>query len=207
MDNTVDLPIHFTSGEIQHTMFYVTPLDVSCLAVLGHSWLTRYNLLIDWVLGSISFRPSKETESLAPPELATPVSGTPNSVTNISFIGTATFTQASQLADMQVFKLFISTLDPRDLNTTPVDMSKVPSKYHEFCDVFSKSHANTLLTHQPCCDGSLWHACMHMDQDTDFIHFILLFFCFHLFLISNVYRHSPSFIICDTCCFSSCERH
>ena len=28
-------------------------------------------------------------------------------------------------------------------------MSNIPSKYHEFHDVFSKSHANTLLTHQP----------------------------------------------------------
>ena len=57
--------------------------------------------------------------------------------------------RASRLADMQVFKLFISTLDPRDLYTTPVDMSNVLSKYHEFRNVFSKSHANTLPTHQP----------------------------------------------------------
>ena len=44
--NTVKLPIHFTSGEIQSIMFYVTPLDVSCSAVLGHSWLTHYNPLL-----------------------------------------------------------------------------------------------------------------------------------------------------------------
>ena len=37
--------------------------------------------------------------------------------------------------DMQVFKLFVSKLDSRDLDTTLVDMSSVPSKYHEFCDV------------------------------------------------------------------------
>ena len=70
-------------------------------------------------------------------------------MTNISLIGAAVFAQASRLPDMQVFRLFISTLDPRDLDTTPVDMSNVPSKYHEFCDVFSKSLANTLPTHQP----------------------------------------------------------
>ena len=58
-----------------------------------------------------------------------------------------TFAQASHLADVQVFKLFISTLDPRDLDTTPVDMSNVPSEYHEFRDMFSKSCANTLPTH------------------------------------------------------------
>ena len=147
--NTVDLPIRFTSGEIQHTTFYITLLDVSCSAVLGHSWLTRYNPLIDWVLGSILFRPPKETESLAPPVLATPASGTPNSMTNISLIGAAAFAWASRLADMQVFKLFVSTIDPRDLDTTLVDMSNVPLEYHKFCDVFSKSHANTLPSHQP----------------------------------------------------------
>ena len=50
---------------------------------------------------------------------------------------------------MQVFKLFVSTVDPRDLDTTPVDMSNVPLEYHEFRDMFSKSRTNTLPTHQP----------------------------------------------------------
>ena len=129
--------------------FYVTPLAVSCSAVLGHSWLTCYNPLIDWVLGSILFHPPKETESLVLPELVTPASGTPNSMTDISPIGMAALAQASRLADRQVFKLFVFTLDPRDSDTTLVDMSNILSEYHEFCDMFSKSHANTLLTHQP----------------------------------------------------------
>ena len=57
--------------------------------------------------------------------------------------------RASRLADVQVFKLFVSTVDPRDLDTTLVDMSNVLSKYHKFRNVFSKSRANTLPTHQP----------------------------------------------------------
>ena len=70
-------------------------------------------------------------------------------MTNISLIGAAAFARASCLADVQLFKLFISTMDSRDLDTTPVDMSNVLLKYHEFRDVFSKSRANTLPTHQP----------------------------------------------------------
>ena len=44
-----DLSICFTSGN-------VTLLDSDCKIVLRHNWLTRFNPLIDWVLGSIEFR-------------------------------------------------------------------------------------------------------------------------------------------------------
>src|SRR6266481_5221474 len=53
--------ICFPLGEIHYIMFYVTPLDPSCMIVLRHCWLNQYNPLIDWRKGSVMFQstPSK----------------------------------------------------------------------------------------------------------------------------------------------------
>jgi len=65
ISKVVSLPVKFPSGECMILEFYVTLLDSCCSLVLGHFWLTRYNPLIDWISGSISFRPPSLLQSSA----------------------------------------------------------------------------------------------------------------------------------------------
>ena len=65
ISEVVSLPVKFLSSECMTLDFYVILLDSCCSLVLDHSWLIRYNPLIDWVSGSISFQPPSLLQSPA----------------------------------------------------------------------------------------------------------------------------------------------
>ena len=135
-------------------MFYVTPLEASCIAVLGHNWLTHYNLLIDWVLGSIKFHSPSQIDSLTSPETlamaplsSDPLTLTPLIAPKVSFVNAAAFACLSKMENNQVYQLFLS--DKTTPNDALVNITGVPPDYHEFTNVFSKTRASTPAPHQP----------------------------------------------------------
>ncbi|KIM67466.1 hypothetical protein SCLCIDRAFT_21007 [Scleroderma citrinum Foug A] len=147
-----NLTIQFPSGD-------VTPLNSNCRIILGHNWLTQYNLLIDWVLSSIEFRtPSHEhsPSTLRPDTLS--VSALTDSPTApslqappIALINTAAYVRACKLEGSIQFSLWLQPLASSSLwaasaNNNP-DLSVVPEEYHDFANVFSKAKASVLTPH------------------------------------------------------------
>jgi len=150
--------------------FYVTSLDSCCSLVLGHSWLTRYNPLIDWVTGSISFRPPSVLQSPAsvPPvetlvNLPFPLTENPLQFTpsetplsnpkrpHIAIISAPALLRASRLSGSKTFSLqFRSTLQAKSTTISEkINLSAIPEEYHKYTNVFSKSKAETLAPHCP----------------------------------------------------------
>jgi Retroviral aspartyl protease len=159
----IDLPIQFPTGERQTVTFYMTGLDSSCSAVLGHNWLTHYNPMIDWVLGSITFKATDDLNT-APQPILGPSSGTTSepprlcsalASPRISLINAAAFMRACSSEGSTCFQLDTATSELTGKATSPVTFpepldkvkANVPEVYHDYADVFNKARADTLAPH------------------------------------------------------------
>jgi len=71
---------------------------------------------------------------------------------NITIIGAAAFLHTSKLPGFHNFELYLCFSDIQansaKLAVTP-NLSNIPSKYHGFADIFSKTKAETLPSHHP----------------------------------------------------------
>ena len=163
---SLKLPVKFPSGESITLKLFVTPLDPSCSLVLGYNWLTRYNPLIDWVLGSIKFRsqlldpltltPMSSARSAQLPSQKPSVSTEPSpsdSAPRVSFINAAAYVRACKLPGAQSFRIHLSDSSvsgkASSVSDEVPDLVNIPKEYHDFADVFSKTKADTLAPHRP----------------------------------------------------------
>ena len=147
--------------------FYVTLLDLSCSVVLGYNWLTHYNPLIDWVLGSNIFCPqlldpsflkltSSARAAKLPPQNSSISDETPKLTTSalsIALISAAPFMQLCKLQGMQTFCIHLSDIsvsaNSASVSEEAPDLSNIPEEYHDFADIFSKAKAEKLAPHRP----------------------------------------------------------
>jgi hypothetical protein len=110
----VDLNIQFPTGEVTPILFYITKLDPSVLVVIGYSWLSRYNPLVDWARSQIIFQTpnnlARETLTFAdtplppidnpklpptPPTSENPVSGN-TQAPSVSMVNATAFLRAAK---------------------------------------------------------------------------------------------------------------
>ena len=95
ISEVVLLLVKFSSGKCMTLDFYVTLLDSCYSLVLGHSWLICYNLLIDWVSRSISFRPPTLLQS-------------PASVSSVETLVNPLFSLTETPLQFILFEMFLS---------------------------------------------------------------------------------------------------
>ncbi|KIK72968.1 hypothetical protein PAXRUDRAFT_73980, partial [Paxillus rubicundulus Ve08.2h10] len=161
----IDLSVCFPTGNITSATFYVTLLDSACSLVLGHNWLTHYNPLIDWVLGSITFCsiqqqvPTPLTSPPQPPESPLLVDSASADTLrfsdckapHITLINAAAFALPCHLEGFVQLSLHLcsnkSKLHATSTEADPVDLSTIPLDYHDFTGVFSKRKASCLAPH------------------------------------------------------------
>ena len=174
--------------------------------VLGYNWLFRYNPLIDWITGKITFKPIISQNVLAPelpmtlaesstiqpparspsspsallgkpsvtsspkpslpfpyepiyeyPDQPSPFSAKLSADTlataiNIRIIGAAAYLHSCSQAGYQQFTIWLNTpvaTGQASSTTEPIDLSNVPTEYHNFANVFSFEGVKTLPEHWP----------------------------------------------------------
>ena len=133
------------------------------MVIDGCNWLTRYNPLIDWVLGSITFRPPSLGSSLPSttssaraaqlpqqkPSVSLEDPNPQNTTPRISMIGAAAFMRASKRPGTQCFSLHLSdsllSAKSASISDEAPDLSRIPKEYHDYTDVFSKATTLALL--------------------------------------------------------------
>ena len=81
----------------------------------------------------------------APTTSETPSPLTPLVALKVSFVNAAAFAHLSKMDNTQVYQLFLSDKSAPD--DALVNMTGVPSDYHDFTNIFSKTHACTPAPH------------------------------------------------------------